>query len=130
MYFLYSLMVVAPITWKSPLASDGFKMLAASALPSAEPAPTMVWSSSIKRIVSFDFLTSSIADLILSSKSPRYLAPAIIPVRSRLTTFLSRRISGTLPFAISRASPSATAVLPTPGSPISTGLFLVRLERI
>ena len=54
-------MVVAPITWKSPLASDGFKMFAASALPSAEPAPTMVWSSSIKRIVSFDFLTSSIA---------------------------------------------------------------------
>src|SRR5208283_1091250 len=28
------------------------------------------------------------------------------------------------------AKPSTTAVLPTPGSPISTGLFLVRRERI
>ena len=28
------------------------------------------------------------------------------------------------------ASPSTTAVLPTPGSPISTGLFLVRLDKI
>ena len=28
------------------------------------------------------------------------------------------------------ASPSTTAVLPTPGSPISTGLFFVRRERI
>ncbi len=27
-------------------------------------------------------------------------------------------------------APSATAVLPTPGSPMSTGLFLVRLDRI
>ena len=28
------------------------------------------------------------------------------------------------------ARPSATAVLPTPGSPISTGLFFVRRDRI
>ena len=31
-------MVVAPITWKSPLARDGFKILAVSAEPSAEPS--------------------------------------------------------------------------------------------
>ena len=34
--------------------------------------------------------------------------------------------SGTLSSIIIRASPSTTAVLPTPGSPIRTGLFLVR----
>ena len=84
----------------------------------------------MKRIISFDFLTSSIAALILSSKSPRYLVPAIMPVRSRLTIFLFFRISGISPFTILRARPSATAVLPTPGSPISTGLFFVLLERI
>ena len=41
-----------------------------------------------------------------SSNSPRYLAPAISAPR-----------------------PSTTAVLPTPGSPINTGLFLVLLCR-
>ena len=34
--------------------------------------------------------------------------------------------SGTSPLAMRSARPSAIAVLPTPGSPISTGLFLVR----
>ena len=33
------------------------------------------------------------------------------------------------PEAILRASPSTTAVLPTPGSPMRTGLFFVRRER-
>ena len=37
---------------------------------------------------------------------------------------------GTPPDAIRWASPSTTAVLPTPGSPISTGLFFWRRERI
>ena len=32
--------------------------------------------------------------------------------------------------AILRANPSTTAVLPTPASPINTGLFLVFLERV
>ena len=38
--------------------------------------------------------------------------------------------SGTSPATIRCASPSTIAVLPTPGSPISTGLFFVRRERI
>ena len=38
--------------------------------------------------------------------------------------------SGTSPETIRWARPSTIAVLPTPGSPISTGLFLVRRERI
>jgi hypothetical protein len=38
--------------------------------------------------------------------------------------------SGTSPLTMRSASPSAIAVLPTPGSPIRTGLFLVRRARI
>ena len=38
--------------------------------------------------------------------------------------------SGTSPATILWARPSTTAVLPTPGSPINTGLFLVRRARI
>ena len=65
-----------------------------------------------------------------SSNSPRYFVPA-----SRLPTSSVRRRrrfrpSGTSPATMRRARPSTTAVLPTPGSPISTGLFFVRRERI
>ena len=41
-----------------------------------------------------------------------------------------RRFSGTSPSTMRWAIPSAMAVLPTPASPTSTGLFLVRRERI
>ena len=61
-----------------------------------------------------------------SSNSPRYFAPAISAPRSRATTRFSRRPSGTSPRTIRWASPSAIAVLPTPGSPMRTGLFFVR----
>ena len=40
--------VVAPMHWISPRESAGFRMLAASSEPSAEPAPTSVCSSSMK----------------------------------------------------------------------------------
>ncbi len=40
------------------------------------------------------------------------------------------RASGTSPSMIFLAKPSTMAVLPVPGSPTRTGLFLVRLERI
>ena len=40
----------------------------------------------------------------------------------------SRNASGTSPAAMRRARPSMRAVLPTPGSPSTTGLFLVRRE--
>ena len=42
----------------------------------------------------------------------------------------SFRFSGTSPLTILNAKPSAMAVLPTPGSPIKHGLFLVFLDRI
>ena len=48
---------------------------------------------------------------------------------SSASSFLSFRLSGTSPLTMRRARPSTMAVLPTPGSPISTGLFLVRREQ-
>ena len=63
-----------------------------------------------------------------SSNSPRYLAPAIIEPMSRLMTRLPFRPSGTSPSTMRWARPSTMAVLPTPGSPIRTGLFLVRRD--
>ena len=68
--------------------------------------------------------------LIRSSNCPRYLVPATMRARSRVTTFLSRRFSGTKPAAICCAKPSTMAVFPTPASPMRTGLFLVLLQRI
>ena len=129
-YFLYSLVVVAPTTWISPLASNGFKIFAASTAPSAEPAPTIVWISSMNKITSPAFFTSSKDFFILSSKSPLYFAPAIILDISTLTTLLFFSCSGTSDCIIFSANPSAIAVLPTPGSPIKQGLFLVLLDNI
>ena len=63
-----------------------------------------------------------------SSNSPRYLAPATMEPRSRAKRRLPRRLSGTSPSTIRRARPSTMAVLPTPGSPMSTGLFFVRRD--
>ena len=71
---------------------------------------------------------SSRTALSRSSNSPRYFAPATIAPRSSATTRLPRSDSGTSPATIRWASPSTIAVLPTPGSPISTGLFLVRRD--
>ena len=62
--------------------------------------------------------TSARRALTRSSNSPRYLVPATMEERSRASSRLPRRSSGTWPAAMRRASPSATAVLPTPGSPM------------
>ncbi len=51
-------------------------------------------------------------------------------VISRDRIFLFFKISGTLPSLILLAKPSIIAVLPTPGSPTNTGLFLVRRDKI
>jgi len=105
--------------------------LPASIEPSVLPAPTIVWISSMKRIMLPSlFLTSSRTAFNLSSNSPRYFAPATRAPISSANIFLSFSPSGTSPLTIRCASPSTTAVLPTPGSPIRTGLFFVFLERI
>ena len=56
--------------------------------------------------------------------------PATMPERSNVIKRLSRSVSGTFPSAMRAASPSITAVLPTPGSPIIHGLFFVRRLKI
>ncbi len=131
MYFLYSPIVVAPIHWSSPLARAGFKMFEALTAPSAPPAPTTVCNSSIKVIIfpSFFFISSR-SFFILSSNSPLYFVPATSPPISRAMSLLFFNTSGTFPDTILCAIPSTIAVLPTPGSPIRTGLFFVLLERI
>ena len=130
-YSRYSSKVVAPIQCNSPRASIGFNNWPASIAPSVFPAPTMVWSSSINRMICpSEFLISSRTAFRRSSNSPRYFAPATSAPISSANNFLSFNPSGTSPRTIRCASPSTTAVLPTPGSPISTGLFFVFLERM
>ena len=76
-----------------------------------------------------DWVTSLRTALSRSSNSPRNLVPA---TRAPMSSAISRRfcrLSGTSPETMRWASPSTMAVLPTPGSPIKTGLFLVRRLR-
>ena len=129
MYLRYSSSVVAPMVRSSPRASCGLSMFDASADPSAAPAPTMVCNSSMKRMIwpSLE-VTSFKKALRRSSNSPRNFAPAIMAPISMAMTFLFLSDSGTSPLTMRRAKPSTMAVLPTPGSPMSTGLFLVRRE--
>ncbi len=123
----YSSMVVAPMVCSSPRASIGLSMLDASSEPSAAPAPTTVWSSSMKSTMRPSAVTISWSTAFRrSSNSPRYLAPAMSEPMSSATMRLSFNPSGTSPRTMRCARPSTMAVLPTPGSPISTGLFLVR----
>ena len=123
----YSSSVVAPTQCNSPRARAGLSMLPASMAPSLLPAPTIVCSSSMKRMICpSSFETSFRTAFSRSSNSPRYFAPASNAPMSSDRMRLFFRFSGTSPLMMRWASPSTTAVLPTPGGPISTGLFLVR----
>ena len=123
----YSSSVVAPIQRNSPRANCGFSMFAASAEPSALPAPTIVCNSSMNKTICPSAAVTSFKNAFRrSSNSPRYFAPAIIAPKSIATRRLSFSDSGTSPLTTRRARPSAIAVFPTPGSPMSTGLFFVR----
>ena len=125
----YSSMVVAPIVCSSPRASIGLSMFDASIDPSAAPAPTTVCSSSMKSTIwPSASVTSLRTAFSRSSNSPRNFAPATSAPMSRPTMRLCFRPSGTSPRTMRCARPSTIAVLPTPGSPMSTGLFLVRRD--
>ena len=131
MWRRYSSRVVAPMQWSSPRASAGLSRFEASIGPAVAPAPTTVWSSSTNRMTfPSESETAESTDLSRSSNSPRNFAPATRAPRSSAATRCSRSPSGTSPFRMRTASPSATAVFPTPGSPRSTGLFFARRERI
>ncbi len=130
MYLRYSSSVVAPIVWISPRESAGLSMLEASMAPSAAPAPISVWSSSRKRTTFSDWRISFITAFSRSSNWPRYFVPATRAPRSSCRSRLFTRTSGTSCETIFWARPSTMAVFPTPGSPMSTGLFFVRRARI
>jgi hypothetical protein len=126
----YSSSVVAPTQCSSPRARAGFSRLEASIAPSPFPAPTRVCISSMNRMIEPSAAVTSFSTAFRrSSNSPRYFAPAIRLPMSSDSSFLSFRLSGTSPLTMRRARPSTMAVLPTPGSPIRTGLFLVRRDR-
>ena len=130
MYWRYSSSVVAPTQRSSPRAKAGFSILPASIAPSVLPAPTNVCNSSINKITFPSCLARSFSTAFKrSSNSPRYFAPASNEPKSSDKTRLFFRLSGTSPLTIRCARPSTMAVLPTPGSPINTGLFLVRRDK-
>ena len=124
----YSSSVVAPTQCSSPRASAGFSMLEASIAPSALPAPTSVCSSSMKRMISpsagGDLRQHGLQPLLELAADTSRRRPAR---RGRApSASCPSALSGTSPLTMRSARPSTMAVLPTPGSPISTGLFLVR----
>ena len=101
----------------------------ASIEPSPLPAPTIVCNSSINKIIwPFASLTAFNIAFNRASNWPRNIAPAINVPISKDNNFLFNKFSGISPEIILCAKPSTIAVLPTPGLPINTGLFLVRLE--
>ncbi|CDC98663.1 putative uncharacterized protein [Alistipes sp. CAG:268] len=126
----YSSSVVAPMVCSSPRASAGLRMLAVSRLPWVDPAPTIVWISSMKTIVSRERRSRSSSCCMRSSNSPRNFVPATRAETSSEKIRLPAMVAGTSPRAIRSASPSTMALLPTPASPIRIGLFFLRRERI
>jgi len=125
-YWRYSSSVVAPMHCISPRAKAGFSMFAASSEPLAPPAPTSVCISSINRITFVACCNSFRIAFIRSSNCPRYFVPATIEPKSSVNTRLPKSARDTLRFVILIARPSTIADLPTPGSPISIGLFFLR----
>ncbi|MCY1509446.1 hypothetical protein D9M68_437890 [compost metagenome] len=131
MYFLYSDHVVAPMVRSRPRASAGLSRLAASPVPAVPPAPTSVCTSSTNSTMGLGlFSTSSITWRRRCSNSPFTPAPACSSVGSSTHSDTSFSEGGTSPAARREARPSTTAVLPTPASPVSSGLFWRRRMRM
>ena len=130
MVFLYSFIVVAPMHFAFPLANIGFNMFEASIAPSAPPAPTIVCISSMNKIMLLLFSNSLTILFIFSSNSPLYFVPDIMLARLMEIIILFFRIGGMFLVTILLANSSTIAVLPTPASPISIGLFLFFLASI
>ena len=127
----YSVKVVAPMHLSWPLDKAGLSKLDASKVPpEAAPAPIKVWISSMNSTALGLSLSDFNTPLSRCSKSPRYLVPANKAPMSSEYTCESAKISGTSFCVMRQARPSAIAVLPTPASPTSKGLFLRRRQRI
>ena len=70
-----------------------------------------------------DFDASSMTPFNRDSNSPFILAPASKAPTSNDNNLTCCNAGGTSPCAIAKAKPSTTAVLPTPASPVNSGLF-------
>ena len=82
--FRYSWKVVDPMHRIFPLANSGLRRFDTSREPPpAEPAPMIVWISSMNKIGFFWDFKKLITSFILFSKSPLYLVPAISEAISR-----------------------------------------------
>ena len=144
---MYLSLIVAAVTralsvilipWN--ISNFSFSPRSIEIVSSTEGSFTSIGWNLLSRAASFSiyFLYSSIVvapitlitALSLSSNSPLYFAPDMRAPISSENIVLSFRFSGTSPFSILWAIPSAMAVLPTPGSPISIGLFLFLLDKI
>ena len=90
----------------------------------------MVCISSMKRMTLGFFCNSLMMECRRSSNWPRYLVPATTPDMSSMMTRLSKSTRDTFFCVMRKASPSTMALLPTPGSPMSTGLFFFLRLRI
>jgi hypothetical protein len=88
----------------------------------------MVWISSMNRMAPCDACANSFSSALKRfSKSPRYLVPASKCTKiQRVHHALGQQPPAPGRRRCNHASPSAMAVLPTPGSPTSSGLFLRR----
>ena len=126
----YSSSVVAPMHCMVPLANAGLSMFAASMVPGADPAPTSVWISSMNTIMLGWFSISFTSAFTLSSNCPRYFVPATSAPRSSVITLLLNSTGEVCFLAMSVASPSTMALFPTPGSPMSIGLFFFLRQSI
>ena len=126
----YSSSVVAPTTRSSPRASIGFIRLPASIAPSALAGA----DDRVDLVDEHDDAALGLLHLAQHGLEALLELAAVLgagdqrthverPEHAAAGASRARR-----PSAMRCASPSAIAVLPTPGSPISTGLFLVRRE--
>ena len=125
----YSSSVVAPTARSSPRASIGLRRFPAETAPSAAPAPTIVWSSSMKRMICPSLAVISCSTAFRrSSNSPRYFAPATSAPTSSAQTRLPFSPSGTSPATIRWASPSGDRCLTDPRLTDQHGVVFVRRE--
>jgi len=114
----------------SPRASAGFRRLDASIATVGLAGAIKVCISSMNRMM----LPSGRGDLLQHGFQPFLELAAVFRTRNQRTQierqqFLSLRLSGTSPLTMRTPDLRRSRSLPTPGSPIRTGLFLVRRER-
>jgi hypothetical protein len=128
MYLRYSSKVVAPMHWISPRASAGLSTLRVDRALGAAGADQRV------QLVDEQDDVLRAAHLVHDRLDALLELAAVLRARDHHRQVehderLSKRISGTSLLMIRWARPSTIAVLPTPASPSSTGLFLVRRQR-